>query len=240
MKRSVMAAILIASLLPVLAIAGPPLDGIYKSSDVGGPINVGRYTEGWEPGGGALESGTTLNAESWDGADLGLEWRYWCATEFLAPVLLIDTVNPATGNGNRTYMKQFTGGYIWLSGTGPWANGDPDYPGTIDTYVEFETIQYVNWVPVHAVTDVQATAHFDSYPSTCMNFAIANGVLVGSTDLGGTKPGDYPDFLQQFTCAPVLTLGAWWDMSDLSLYILGCSVPTEEMNWGAIKSLYKE
>jgi hypothetical protein len=240
MKRSVMAALLIVTLVPVLAIAGPPLDGIYKSTDVGGVINVGRYTESWEAGGGALMPGTTLNAESWDGANLGLEWRYWCSTQWVAPVLLINTVNPVTGNGNKTYMKQFNGGYIWLSGTGPWANGDPDYPGVIDTYVEFETIQYVNWVPVHAVTDVQATAHFNNYPESCMNFFISNGVEIGSTDLGGTKPADYPGFLKAFACTPILTLGAWWDMKDLSLYILDCSVPTEEMNWGAIKAHYKE
>jgi len=240
MKRFVITAIFLVSLVPVLAIAGPPLDGIYKSVDVGGVISTGHYTEAWEAGGGALMPGTTLNAESWDGSNLGLEWKYWCATINIAPTLLIDSVNPVTGNGNRTYMKQFNGGYIWLSGTGPWANGDVDYPGTIDTYVEFETIQYANWVPVHAISNVQATAHFDNYPETCMNFAVANGVEVGSTDSGGMKPAEYPDFLQAMTCSPVLTLGAWWDMKDLSLAITGCSVPVEEMSWGAIKSHYKD
>jgi len=239
MKRFAMIA-LILSVVPVFVFAGPPLDGIYKSSDVGGPIDVGRYSEGWEAGGGALDMGTTLNAESWDGMNLGLEWRYWCSTNWVPTTLLIDTVDPSTGNGNRTYMMQFNGGYIWLSGAGPWANGDPDYPGTIDTYVEFETIQYVNWVPVHAVTNVSATAHFDNYPDACMNFAIANGVRVGSTDLGDPAPVNYPGFLQAFTCDPVMPNGAWWDMSDLSLYILDCSVPAEQMNWGEIKSLYKD
>jgi hypothetical protein len=240
MKRFAITLTLIALLIPALAIAGPPLDGVYKSVDVGGTIGTGRYTESWEAGGGPLMPGTTLNAESWDGASLALEWRYWCATLAVAPTLLFDTVNPVTGNGNRSYMKQFNGGYIWLSGTGPWANGDPDYPGTIDTYMEIETIQYVNWVPVHAISNVQATAHFDNYPETCLNFAVANGVEVGSTNDGETKPGDYPDFLEELTCDPVLTLGAWWDMKDLSLAITGCSVPTEEMNWGAIKAHYKE
>jgi hypothetical protein len=240
MKRHVITVLCTLLLIPVLATAGPPLDGIYKSVDVGGPINIGRYSESWEAGGGPLMPGTTLNAESWDGTDLGLEWRYWCSTQLVAPTLLIDTVNPATGNGNRTYQKQFSGGYFWLSGSGPWANGDPDYSGTIDTYSEFETIQYVNWVPVHAITNVQATAHFDNYPETCFNFAVANGVEIGSTNNGDPVPMDYPDFLEANTCAPVLTLGAWWDMKDLSLVITGCSVPTEEMNWGAIKAHYQD
>jgi hypothetical protein len=218
-----------------VTIAGPPLDGDYQTPDLGGTLYYGRYTEGWDPGGGALETGTTLNAESWDGAALGTQWRYWCSTESAPAVLLIDSVNPTTGNGNRTYQKTFTGGYIWLSGSGPWANGDPDYPGVIDSYYEFETITYSNWVPIAAVTNVQAVAYFDNYPDQCMSFYIGNGTRVASTDLGDPIPPDYPDLLDP-NCDPTRTDGAFWDFTAVTLSIVGCATGTEPTTWGAIKS----
>ncbi len=159
MKRSGIALFaLLTLLLAGTSVAGPPLDGNYESTDLGGPVHVGRYTEAWDPGGGALLAGTTLNAESWDGANLGTQWRYWCGSLINDGVLLTDNVD-ANGNGNRTYIKTFVGGFIWLSGAGPWANGDPDYPGTIDIYVEFETITYDAWIPVAAIHMFQLTDH---------------------------------------------------------------------------------
>ena len=220
-----------------LVSAGPPLEGDYQTTDLGGPLSIGHYTESWLPDGGALEPGTTLNAESWDGANLGTEWRYWCATEPAAAVLLVDTVN-SSGNGYRTWMKTFSGGYLWLSGTGPWANGDPDYPGVIETYTEFETVQYSNWVPVAAVTNVQATGHFDNYPSECLTFAVSNGFRVGSTEFSMVKPATYPEFLAAGTCAPGLTNGAWWDMVNMTLSITTCSVSVQPSDWGTVKRLY--
>ena len=238
MKRSAIVIALCLMLLAGTSLAGPPLNGAYDSTDLGGVVYLGRYTEGWDGGGGALADGTTLNAESWDGMTLGTQWRYWCATEMSDAMLLTNTVN-AEGNGNRTYMKTFIGGYIWLSGTGPWANGDPDYPGVIDSYIEFETITYVNWVPVAAVTNVQATAHFDNYPSQCMTFYIGNGTRVATTDLGETLPANYPDLLDP-TCSATRTDGAAWDFTSITLSITSCEVGVEESSWGAIKSLYSE
>ncbi|MEJ2722779.1 MAG: hypothetical protein P8181_16825 [bacterium] len=231
-------AVLAVAMLVCVSFAGPPLNGDYDSDDIGGPTNVGRYTESWSVPNGALLLGTTLNAESWDGMNLGLQWRYYCSTQTIDPVLLVDNVD-VNGNGNRTYMKTFTGGYIWLSGAGPWGNGDPEYTGPIDTYHEFETIQYTNWVRTHAVTNVQATAHFDGYPNTCMVFSVGNGLEIGSTDFGMVKPADYPDLLQEGTCDPVMTMGGWWDFFTLTLSISNCTVPTENATWGAIKAQYE-
>lgn len=225
--------------LAAAALAGPPLPGDYKTTDIGGVVSMGRYTEGWLPGGGALLPGTTLNAQSWNGTTLGTEWRYQCATTVSPSILLTNTVN-ASGFGNRTYMKQFVGGTIWLSGTGPWANGDADYPGVIDSYTEFETIQYENFVPVAAVTNVQATAHFVNYPAACMTFAVSNGVEIGSTALGGVKPANYPDFLQPGSCSPGAPEGAWWDMVTMTLSVsAGCATPAKPSTWGALKALYR-
>jgi hypothetical protein len=229
----------LAIMVATAALAGPPVPGNYQSSDIGGPISVGRYTEGWAAGGGALASGTTLNAESWNGTTLGTEWRYWCATSTAPAVLLFDNVN-AQGYGNRTYMCRFYGGYIWLSGTGPWANGDVDYPGVIDSYVEYETIQYSNWVQVSAITNVQANAHFNNYPSACMAFTISNGLRAGSTDFGNVKPATFPDMLAAGTCAPTMTQGAWWNMMTLTLSISpSCATPVKTTTWGTLKSMYR-
>ena len=224
--------------LAATAFAGPPVPGDYQTTDLGGVVCMGRYTEGWLPGGGALLPGTTLNSQSWNGAALGTEWRYQCATTSAPALMLTNTVN-ASGFGNRTYMKQFVGGTIWLSGAGPWANGDADYPGIIDSYTEFETIQYENFLPVAAVTNVQATAHFVNYPSACMTFAVSNGTEVGSTALGGTKPADYPDFLDA-GCAPAAPEGAWWNMLTMTLSVSsGCATPARPATWGALKALYR-
>ena len=239
MKLTVTTVLTLAVLLVAgMAVAGPPLDGQYISTDLGGPVNTARYTESFPSANGSLEIGVTLNAESWDGAVLGSQWRYWCSTQLTTPVLWADNV--VNGNGSITYMKTFTGGYIWLSGSGPWANGDVDYPGVIDTYQEIETIQYSNYERIHAVTNITATAHFDNYPSACLTFTVGNGVEIGSTDFGETKPADYPAFLTQGTCADTGIYGGWWDFITISLVISGCTVPAEETSWGAVKALYAE
>lgn len=220
------------------ALAGPPLAGSYADVNNGGSVYLGRYTEGWDMGGGATEAGTTLNAESWSGSALATQWRYWCATESGPAYLWQDNVN-AQGYGNRTYLKTFMGGYIWLSGTGPWANGDAEYTGLIESYTETEIVTYEAFVPIAAVTSVQATAIFEGY-SMCMTFYIGNGSRVGTTDLGQMKPGDYPDFLDT-SCNATRTLGAWWDFDDITLVISGdCTTPAEESTWGGVKALYHD
>jgi hypothetical protein len=241
MKHCVIALVflLTVSFSAGVTIAGPPLDGTYKSTDIGGVISIGHYSESFTVPNGATSIGTTLNAQSWDGANLGNEWSYSCATIITAPVILTDTVDPVTGTGNRTYMKTFIGGSIWLSGTGPWGNGDSGYAGPIDNYVEFETVQYVEFERVHAVTNVQAQAHFNGYPGTCLAFSVANGLEIGSTDFGDVRPSSYPELIAQTTCTPGVAYGAWWDMTDLSLVISGCSVPSEDHTWGSVKQLYK-
>ncbi|MFO7652307.1 MAG: hypothetical protein R6X25_00635 [Candidatus Krumholzibacteriia bacterium] len=237
MKRFTIAVSLLALMMATGALAGPPLNGSYDSTDMGGPAFIGRYTEGWDASGSALDAGTTLNAASWDGMVLGSQWRYWCGTE-TSSVLLTSTVNSA-GNGNATYMKTFVGGYIWLSGDGPWGNGDPEYTGTINSYNEFETITYSEWVPIAAVTNVQANAFFDGYPELCMAFYIGNGTRIATTEIGEVIPADYPDLLDP-DCAATRTLGAAWDFTSVTLTIDGCVVSAVDATWSSVKSLYND
>jgi hypothetical protein len=226
----------LALLLPALAMAGAPLPGNYTSTDIGGSLLVGRYTEGWAAGGGGLLAGATLNCASWDGGSLGTQWRYWCGTQVGNSVLLINTVN-AQGNGNRTYASTYVGGYFWLSGTGPWANGDAAYPGVMESYVEYETLQYSNWIPIGAITNVQMSAHFDNYPTECMGYDMGNGLRVSDTNLGQPAPANYPQFLDT-NCNAGPTAGACWNFFTITLSIVDCAVGTEERTWGAVKSMY--
>jgi hypothetical protein len=218
------------------AFAGPPLSGIYKSVDIGGPLYVGRYTEGWDPGGGPFTAQTTLDCASWNGSALGSQWTYWCGTEQTAAILQSNTVD-VNGNGNKTYMCTFVGGFIWLSGSGPWANRDVEYYGVIDSYVEFETVTYANGIPIAAVTNVQAMAHFKNYPQMCMTFFIGNGSRVATTEIGDPVPPKYPAFKTP-TCDVTRTHGACWDFTTITLTIANCTVGTQETTWGAIKSIY--
>ena len=239
MKRNgIVLTALLTMLIAGSAFAGPPLAGNYDSTDLGGVVYTGRYTEGWDAAGNPVQAGTTLNAESWDGTDLGTQWRYWCGTEVADALLISDGVD-ANGNGNRTYLKTFVGGFIWLSGSGPWANGDPDYPGVIDTYSEIEIVTYVNWVSTAAVTNVQSTAHFDGYPDACMTFYIGNGSRYATTENGDPIPPDYPDLLDT-NCNPTRTEGAFWDFFSITLSISGCTTPVNETTWGAVKSMYDD
>jgi hypothetical protein len=237
MNRLLLTTMCLVLALPVFLLAGPPLNGIYESDDIGGVINTGRYSESWEAGGSAIDVGVVLNAADWDGNSLGTEWAYTCGIQLTAPVLLVNNVD-VNGNGNRTYMKTFTGGSIWLSGAGPWANGDAEYTGPISSYNEFETVQYVNHVRTHAVTNVSAIAFFDGYSADCMQFSVGNGLEVGATDLGDPMNPDYPAFLDM-ACGATRTEGAWWDMFNLQLYITGCDVSNTEIDWGELKSQYR-
>ncbi len=225
-------------MLAAVALAGPPLTGTYDSTDMGGPVLIGHYSESWTVPFGNILSGTTLNAQSWDGMNLGTQWSYSCGTLASDAVLLQDTVD-ANGNGSRTYMKTFVGGTLWLSGDGPWGNGEPYYSGPITSYTEFETIQFVGGVRTHAVTNVQATASLDGFPGSCVAFTVGNGVEIGSTDFGQSLPSTYPGFLDPDTCSPDRNLGGWWDMMTMSLYIAGCEVANEAPTWGEVKRMYR-
>lgn len=238
MKRLATSLVILTALALTAAtsLAGPPVPGVYSSTDIGGVIPPGHYSEGWYPGGDALTAGTTLNCGSWDGANFGLVWKYTCATQLTNALLLLDTVD-GNGNGQRTWKCTYSGGTLWLSGTGPWANGDPDYPGVFDSYVEFETHIFSGGVEVGATTTVQTLAHFDNYPTICMEYSISSGQRVGT---GAAEPPNYPSLLQAGTCLPVAPLGAWWNMNGLTITITsGCVTPTRTTTWGSLKTLYR-
>lgn len=237
MRSTAKAILLFATILPSLALAGAPLEGIWRSTDLGGPVPLGRYTESWETGGGAMQAGTILNASSWDGVLLGGSWAYSCATEPSAAVLLNDSVD-ALGFGSRTWHKTFVGGQIWLSGSGPWANGDAQYTGSIIAYEEFETVTYVAFLPIAATTNIQASATIEGYDSLCLGFTVGNGAKIGDTLAGATPPANYPALMVP-GCNPGGVNGAWWNLAQLTLYITNCTVGDEDQSWGGLKTQYR-
>ena len=94
-------------------------------------------------------------------------------------------------------------------------------------------------MPISAVTNVQSAAHFNNYASTCMTFSIANGTRVGTTDLGNVFPAGFPAMLDP-TCGATRTLGAWWDMTALTISVTSnCATPTQTSTWGSLKARYR-
>ena len=143
------------------------------------------------------------------------------------------------GNGNRVVACTYTGGIFWLSGTGPWGNGDAQYPGHFDTYVEYESVQYVGGVPIAATTTVVSSAHFDAYPTACLAFGIAGGSRIGTTALGNTMPSNYPAMLDP-ACSATMVNGAWWTMNSLTISLVAdCATPAKHATWGALKAIYR-
>jgi len=153
-----------ACLLAVSAQAGAPLVGTYTSE--GSEVSHGRHTESFANDGDFLTIGNTVNAASWNGATLGLQWSYSCP-DIASTLLLVDLMNPVTGDGQKIYKKNFTGGTFTMNGTGEaWDGGDATYTGVMNFYSETTTIIFSNFQRVNAVTDITWSGHFDgpSYP----------------------------------------------------------------------------
>jgi hypothetical protein len=233
-------AILISILTVVLMVgaasvmAGPPLNGTYKSTD--GQFDEGREASSWAAGGGFLSTGGVLHAEAWDGVALGGDWKIVCP-QVVNVVLIVDLFNPVSGNGQRIYQIDYNGGFIELGGGGPWGNGDPSYTGVIDTYVEIRTVLYTNHVKVGSVSDHSVSAHLQGYTQSCMTWGVGNGVWLGESP--AAKPAGYPTYLDP-ACGATANTGHWGDIEDLTISVTGCAVGTREATWGSVKALYRE
>jgi hypothetical protein len=216
-------------LVAVPVLAGPPLDGDYSS--LTGDMDAGRFSESWF-GGAQGQMGNVVHAQSWDGATLGLEWSVYCPVLAAPPVLVNDGVDPVTGNGMREYETMYAGGFFWLTGGGPWGNGDAAYTGTLDYYTHNTTFIFYNWVPVAYTTNANFAGQFDGYCKCIL--VVANGASVGN----GDQPADYPVFLDD-TCANWVGTGEWGQVADITMSILDCASGNEATSWGSIKTMYR-
>jgi len=234
--------VLLSLVIAVPVLAGPPADGTYKSTDIGGTMLTGFYSETWNPT--KMTPGNTVNEASYDGATLGTQWKWYCAYVAAAPVLLYNGVNGTTGNGQKIWQVTYTNGMAWLDGAGPWAGGDAFYSATVDTWIATVTEQYQNFVETGTVKTVNATASFLGYPEVCIVLALSNLQKHGD---GPTLPAanpplyEYPVFMDGGSCASLGTTGPgeWGEVDDITYSILGCTVKTEQSSWGHVKSLYR-
>jgi hypothetical protein len=225
--------------VPLLAFADPPIDGIYTSTDLGGQVLLGRYSESWDVPDGRLQMGNTANKLSWDGATLGTQWQLFCTRIAGPPVLITDTVDGA-GNGFREWKVVYVAGDLILDGNGPWGNGtEPFYQANMHAYQEIKTFQYSGGVITQAIANVSIQADFQDWAESCVTISILNQEELGNTDDDGSLALNYPAFLVPITCDPSRTLGTWGEVDEITLIVTGCTVPTEDTTWGVIKSLYK-
>lgn len=238
MKTALVSIFVFVLTAPLLVLAGPPIDGTYLSTDLGGPVLLGRYSESWSAPGGWLQQGNTVNKHSWDGAALGTQWELYCPRIGGPPVLISDTVD-GNGNGFREWMVVYVSGDLFLDGNGPWGDGsEPYYHANLHAYREIQTFQYTNHQIVQSIANVSIQAGFRDFDESCVTISILNQEELGNTDTA-SLPLNYPAFLEPITCDPTRTLGSWGEVDEITLIITGCTIPIEESTWGVIKSHYE-
>lgn len=226
----------VAAALP--ALAGPPVNGTYTSTDIGGAMLPGRYSESWFPA--KLSVNNTLNEQSWDGSTLGAQWHWYCPWIAAAPVLQLNTVNGA-GNGLKVWKVTYSGGYCWIDGAGPWAGGDASYLANVVSWTATVTETYANFQEVGTIRNQNARAIFTGYTEECMSLAVSNVEKLGDTT-GGPLAADYPDFWDWIGCLNIGTAGPgeWGDVDSITYTIAGCEpLAVKASSWGAVKSLYR-
>ena len=218
-------------LVPTIALAGAPATGTYTSTDIGGLMLNGRFSESFV-GGGPGQLGNTIHAQSFNGAALGTEWSLSCVSIESDPVLQSDT-RDGSGTGNVTYVTDYDDGVFFLDRTGPWGDGTEDYTGVIFTFQNTSTNQYVLGNLVGIVSNVTIYGMFDGY-ADCMEFVISNSATIGSypTDL----PADFPAYMDP-NCGFTPQAGGWGTVPSITLTITGnCSVESETNSFGTLKS----
>jgi hypothetical protein len=225
--------VVLVSLIAVPALATAPAIGTFVPDD-------GRFSESQYGGGGQI--GNTINAHSWDGTTLGLQWIVQCQSIKSSPTVLEDT-RDSTGTGYIKYRTVYGGGTMWLDRNGPWGDGSEDYIADIGDagMIVTSTHLFVMGTKTGVVSDITVQGVFRDY-SNCFTYALSNAVILG---VGAAAPTGYPEFLDVNCQSGVMNLGAWGDIDDIVLSIYApddpfCTIPTKAATWGQIKSLYSE
>ncbi len=244
MKKLLLLTAGLITLIVTPALAGPPVNGAYFSVDLGGNIQMGHGTESWPESvadGSWGEIGNTLQAQSWNGANLAAQWSVSCITLCVEPVLMNDNLD-TNQTGYQTWRNEYCGGRLWMAGTGEaWDGGDTEYWADVVNFVSYTTYQYYEGVSVGMIANINMTAVFDGY-DTCMEFVIANSTGLGYTDIDGDPldnlPPDFPLFMSA-NCSETGSRGVWGQISGVTVIITGCATRTEETSWSSLKSLYR-
>ena len=239
--------VLLLSLASIASASGtnPPIVGTYKT--LTSSVLPGRATESMLCDGCFGQVGNLIMAESWDGSTLGTNWKVSCPQIAVPPSLLYDGV--VSGTGQRIFQAAYTGGTLWLSGTGAWGAGDPDYTGSLTSFTVVAAYQYLNGTLVGIVSNINFSGNIDGYDD-CFTLAVSNAEFLGATS--GTPPppgtplraavitGPFPPFQGPSDCNATGTHGSYWDVHDITFSILGhCVTSTRSSSWGGLKSLYR-
>ena len=239
MKRwaIVLLAVCSVALLATSVFATPPTAGTYKT--LFGTILPGKATESMPADLAEGQLGNMIWAESWGASVLGAQWKVMCPQIASAPVLVFDDVD-GSGNGQRAWQTQYSGGTLWLSGTAPWGAGTENYTGPLEQFATTVYKQYVGGQVVGAVTNIRFRGVIDGYTS-CYDMAISNAELVGWTPVGFNPLfGPFPPFHGPADCNVIGNHGTYWNVHDVTLTIIGsCAVDTRSSTWGKLKSLYR-
>jgi hypothetical protein len=173
------------------AFAGPPANGTYTSTDIGGAMLPGRYSESWFPT--KLSVNNTLNEASWDGSTLGGQWHWYCPWIVAPPTLLLNTVN-GLGKRHQDLESDLRGRLLLAGRCGPWAGGDAVYTANITTWNAIVTETYASFVEVGTVRNHDASATFNGYNSECMSISVTNNEKTGIRTTSPPLPAGYPTF----------------------------------------------
>jgi len=252
MRNAILVSILTVVLVTGAAAvyAGPPVAGTYKTSAPFSAFDEGTATTSWAPG-GFFSVGNTIYGRSSSGGVFTSDWTLGCAVVSAATLIV-----PKFGaSGQEVWKIDYAPGALFVIGSAgnPWNGGDPSYTGVMDYYFEMRTVQYSNNKITGAVSDHAFGAHIQGYNDNCMEWAIANGALIGATPPGlppfdyaalpnpplSVKSAAYPGFPGP-GCALLPTgVGHWENIGDITMTITGCVVGTQPSTWGNVKSMYR-
>jgi hypothetical protein len=209
----------------------PPKDGIYTTSN--GTLLGGRVSEAWCSGLGPGRPGNTENAMSWDGTNLGLQWRVWGQAIDASGAVETARHFDANGNGWIDYVTNYDGGQFWLSANHLWGDGTTNYTGTITYYNVGARVNYIGWQPIGVTSNVLLTGSFDDCANCALEYAISNALLIWRSDHQTPMPADYPPFLCNASS------GELFDACCSVAKIYCTPISTESSTWGGIKALYR-
>jgi hypothetical protein len=203
-----------------------------------GTLLPGRVSESWcgspmQPG----VPGNTEYAMSWDGANLGTQWKVWGMQIDAAGAGVVDSLVDATGTGYIDYVTNYTGGRFWLDGTyfGP-PGSVTEFTGDITYFNVGTRVSLLYGVVTSVESNVTFSGWFDTCECCFVEFGIANAIRKWIEGDGPVLPS-YPPFI----CDEDLTPGTTGELFDACCIIARVSCPnsTEETSWGAIKGMHR-
>lgn len=108
----------------------------------------------------------------------------------------------------------------------------------VSTFTVTTTYHYVTNNPLGIRSNVVMSGYSDGYDN-CMDYSINNAAFLSDTDVE-SFPSNLPPFLDSSCATGILDRGGWGTATEIALTITGgCTVPTDESSWGAVKALYQ-